>query len=137
MDKESLIKMIKERSKLNEDVLVSIDEFFENRDYRWSFASNVCSESIDSMSFYILFKELSTNKDVKDIKILIEEIDDCGEGPYADTLYLITKMSETKIIEYFGEIAPNEITVVEKSEEISRCLERAKGEFKVLCLWWD
>ena len=137
MTRENLIKLIEEREKIHDSALVSIEEFFEDNVYRWSFAANACNNDVDVFTFNRIFRDLEQLKSVQFIEILIVDIDDEEEWPYSDTAFISTSLNEKEIESFFGKAFPSEITEINVGDPILKQIKDIKEGFKLYCLWWD
>ena len=86
MAKENLLKIIDERNKSHDSVLVSVEEFFKENNNESSFAANACGDEINIFTFYKIFIRINELENTQNIWILIVDIDE--DWPYSDTVFI-------------------------------------------------
>lgn len=123
------------RPPYNRDILVSVEDFFEDNNVIGSFAANACTKNLDVHEFYEILKNIKTKENVQDIWIVICDIDE--EWPYSDTIYISTTASGDDIYEWFGDGFPSEVWEVNSKENILTEIPQLRTEFKLFGVWWD
>lgn len=135
MNKEDLIKKIKTLGFENEEIAVSLEEYFEQNDIVGSIIPNSYPDEVNPKDLYKSLKELKGLKSVQDIFVRICEIED-EEWPYSDSIYLYTTLSDSEIREKLSKYSPDEIVRGWMYGKPKGVYEIEKPN-QVLTIWWD
>jgi hypothetical protein len=114
--------------------LVTIEEFFEGNHEVGSIGCNLESTPAP-IDFYELFRKISGNPKVKDIRVQIT-LFDTPEWPFSDTVYIMTSATSEEVSSWFpDEIKPDEIWegFVEQAYEPYQ----VPNGVKAVGCWWD
>lgn len=139
----SILERIIERVNRNGDFyaegtpipLLTLEEFFNGNDVVGSIGCNLDGAPHPSVIEKVLL-EIRDRPDVYNIYVQITEMDD-PDWPFSDTVWVITKVDESTISEYFPKIlAPNEIWEGWQNGLTYEQVEVPSG-FKVIACWWD
>lgn len=137
MVKSLLIKHIEALYKTNNEVVLSLEDFFEDRDDKGSFAADFYENDFGAAQFYSAFKDLRSKNEVQDVLIQVFDYDDPIEGPYGDTAIVITSLNESVLVDYMGEQCPTEIAELADTDELRTYLPETDDGMRVIALWWE
>jgi len=114
---------------------VSVEEFFEGNDDLGSIGCNLASHpGVDK--FYEVFADLRSRSDVQDVLVEIRDLVDEHSWPFADTVFVLTSMSQDNLRILIAALDPDEVGPF-PLESIPRDLPQLEDGMKVLGVWWD
>lgn len=137
--KQELLNKIKEQGGVgypyNNNVFVTIEDFFEGNDVKGSFATNGCTQEIYVHEFYNIFKGIKSKANVQDIRLLIYSVEE--DWAYSDTAYILSSANKEEIYSWFGEAFPSDIGEDNPSDKDLERLPQLNDGYKIYYLWWD
>ena len=139
--KEELIRTLEDLGFPDENVVLTVDEFFSNDDFfngpddgMGSIGVNLI-DYVSPKTFYETFKKLKGTGKVSEIYVQITDADEPEEWFFTDTVYVVGQMSPDEISEIVESLSPDEIQ--EASNDSLPINLRTKDNDKVFYLWWD
>lgn len=123
------------------DVLVTVDEFFEGNTDNASIAPNIWPKS-SLYNYHRVLKSLLLLQNVEDVFVELYEVilDEAGavvDGywPYAEVIYVIGTITENELNNEIHSLKPSEIWLATE-QELDPFGYKFKGK-RVLKIWWD
>jgi hypothetical protein len=90
--------------------LVSLEEFFEGNDARYSMGANLSDDEHPGIQgFYRLLRSIRDRPDVQDVFVELRHYDGADEWPYSDTVFIVTSALRDAIERWVEELHPTEI----------------------------
>ena len=114
---------------------VTIDDFFDGNDDLGSIGCNLISHpGVDK--FYKSFADIRSRNDVQDVRVEIKDLVDEQSWPFADTVFVLTSMTQDNLRELVAALEPDEVGPF-PSDSIPRDFPPLKAGMRVLGIWWD
>jgi hypothetical protein len=107
-NRENLIQKIQTLGFPDNEIIVTIEDFFEGNDDFGSIGCNIYPDQPSLSDFYKRFKGIKQNESVDNIYIRIADIDD-GIWPFTDTVYVISNLKIDQIKELLVDLRPDEV----------------------------
>lgn len=115
--------------------LVTVDEFFSGNDVVGSIGCNLASQPRPD-EFYVLFREISQRRDVKDVRVKITAFD-MAEWPFSDTVYIMTSAPLEEVQRWFPDrLRPDEFWEGFLADEKYEPYQIPAG-VRPVAAWWD
>lgn len=133
-NKEKLIEKINSLGFPGNEIVVTIDEFFEGNNDPGSIGVNIYPNQPTPNDFYNKFKELKALNTIDDIYVRISDLE--GEWPYTDTVYVITTLNKDELAKLLSPLQPDEIYKGWMYKKPINAPKVLKG-FSVYSVWWD
>ena len=135
--KADILKEINDVCFAENEVAISIDDFFGNENYSDScIGVNIYPDPPAPEKFYEVLKELITSKKADRIFVRITDIEDPEEWFFSDTVYIIGSLTLEDLKKSIEILCPDEIYeefMYGKPVNISDIDSRQK----IYSVWWD
>lgn len=118
------------------EVALSLDEFFHNTPCDDSIGVNIYPDPPAPNEFYRVFKELQLSNNVSAIYVRITDTDEPENWFYSDTIYVIGTLSFDELKNAIHSLQPDEI-LEEWMYRIPVNIDEMNGDQKVYSIWWD
>lgn len=117
------------------EILVTLEDFFEGNNDRTSIGVNILENQPSPQEFYIELKKIRNLDNVQDVLVRIQDIEDT-DWPFTDTIYIISSLSFEEIKSNLKELQPDEIY---EDWMYSIPINAPEIEYgnKVFSVWWD
>ncbi len=90
--------------------VVSLEEFFEANDVRYSMGANLSDDEHPGIQgFYRLLHSIRDRPDVQGVFVELRHYDGADEWPYSDTVFIVTSAPRDAIESSLAELHPTEI----------------------------
>ena len=139
MDPEARKRLIVEIDAQKPDegeVAVPLDLFFEGNDDPGSIGCNLGDEQPAIQEFYRVLSSLRQKPEVQDVLVRIFAVDDDSTWPYADTVYVISSLSQGEIEDALAPLKFDEV-VAEWMYGKPVASPDPKPGFIPYSVWWD
>lgn len=135
--KAEIIDHIKKNNYPNNEVAISLDDFFNNGNYyEGSIGVNVYPDPPTPQQFHQILSDLLTSNKASQVFIRITDIEEPEEWFYSDTVYIITDQSIDVIKDSLQFLRPDEIHkgwMYGKPANIGEI----NNTQKIFSCWWD
>ena len=132
---QELFNRIEAQNPDENEVVVSLDEFFAGNEDPASIGPNLGAEQPLIAEFYSVFQSIRDRPDVQDVLVRITEcIPD--EWPFADTVYILSSASKDEIESLVAPLKPDDVVV---DWMYGKPLEAPGLAFDtyIYSVWWD
>ena len=134
--KEKLIKKIYSFGYPENEIVVSLEEFFNGNNDHNSIGPNIhIWDKPTLQDFYYILSELKNSDNVEDILIRIQDLEDL-DWPYTDTVYIISKLSIEELKLKLTDLQPDEIYEKWMYGKPINAPEIKSG-YSIFSVWWD
>ena len=135
--KADILKEIKETGFPDNEVAISLDDFFDNENYSDNcIGVNIYPDPPTPEKFYKIFKELIANKKADRIFVRISDIDEPEEWFYSDTVYVIGSLTLEELKNSIETLYPDEIYETFMYGKPANIADLDSGQ-KAYSIWWD
>lgn len=128
-------KLFKKIGYPEQEVVLSIEEFFEKNESIGSIGPNIFPDPPSPSDFYKILKEIKRMDTTQDVLIRICDIDD-EEWPFSETIYILSSLSADYIEEIVKKLRPDEVSTGWLNQKPINAPE-LETNIKVISLWWD
>lgn len=133
--KEKLIEKIHLIGYPENEIVVSLEDFFNGNNDQGSIGPNIHIDQPSPQEFYRHLLELKKSESVRDILIRIQDIDD-SDWPFTDTVYVISKLSTGELKSKLTDLQPDEIYEEWMYGKPINAPQIEDG-FSIHSIWWD
>ena len=132
--KNEIIKKIDKLNFPENEVVLTLEEFFIDNPNEGSIGPNIYPTLIPLEEFYRKLKSIRKLDEVQDVLIRVYEIE--FDWPYTENVYIITKQETNKISNYVNDLCPSEIAEGWSNKKPINAPDIFPG-MKIINLWWD
>ena len=134
--KEKLVEKIYALGYPENEIVVSLEDFFEGNNDQESIAPHIFdAERTSPQIFYRKLSELKNLDQVDDVFVRIQDVED-SDWPFTDTVYIISKLSVEEIRSKLTDLHPDEIYEEWMYGQPINAPE-VKDGFSIFSVWWD
>ncbi len=133
--KDKLFEKIESLGYPENEILVTLDDFFEGNNDSASIGVNIYPHQPPPSYFYSKFKEISQLDSVDNIYVRIADTED-GNWAYTDVVYIITTLAKVDLQQLLTDLQPDEIYEDWMYDKPINAPELTNN-FKVYSIWWD
>ncbi|WP_298338399.1 hypothetical protein [uncultured Algibacter sp.] len=133
--KEKLVDKIYSIGYPKNEIVVSLEDFFDGNNDRASIGPNIHIDQPSPQEFYQYFSELKKSEKVDDILIRIQDVEDL-DWPFTDTVYIISELSTEELKSKLTDLKPDEIYDEWMYGKPINAPEIKDG-FSIFSVWWD
>jgi hypothetical protein len=115
--------------------VVPLDLFFEENTDESSIACNL-PDHPGLPFFYETLKAIKSRPDVQDVLVEIYEMQEAGDWPFAERVYILTRGTRSDVFDWTRELQPDEVDdgwFFAKPE----AAPEVKTGYNVVSIWWD
>ena len=120
---------------------VSLEEFFEGNDDRYSMGANLSDGDHPGIQgFFRILRAIRERPDVQDVFVEIRHYDGADEWPHSDTVFIITSEAQDAVERWVEELHPDEVSEGwnVRSGIKTPLIESQLGQgMHVYRVWWD
>src|ERR1043166_6827432 len=84
-------------------------DFFEGNDYARTIGVNIYPEPVPAQKFYMVFQGLIDSGLANEVFIPISDVNDPPEWFYADSVYIVGKITKDQLLKETASLKPDEI----------------------------
>jgi len=119
-----------------ESTCVSLENFFSDNHYKWTFAMNLNFGSSNAIEFFGKFIHLRNRKDVQDIYFDIQK--SFQMPTYSDeTAIVISSMNKNELRDFFGKQIPMGMYIIDEETYHLLSLPKIEENMKPYALKWE
>lgn len=133
--KEKLIEKIHSFGYPENEIVVSLDDFFDGNNDPASIGPNIHTDQPSPQEFYQKLSELKNSEKVEEILIRIQDVEDL-DWPFTDTVYVISKLSLQELKSQLTDLQPDEIYEEWMYGKPINAPEIKDG-YSISSVWWD
>jgi hypothetical protein len=133
--KDKLFEKIESLGYPGNEILVTLEDFFEGNDDYGSIGVNLYPNQPSPSEFYSKFKEIRQLDSVDNIYVRIADTED-GDWAYTDAVYIVTTLSIPDLQKLLTDLQPDEIYEGWMYDTPVNAPITPIG-FQVLSVWWD
>lgn len=133
--KEKLVEKIYSIGYPENEIVVSLEDFFDGNNDRASIRPNIHIDQPSPQEFYQKLSELKKSEKVEDILIRIQDVEDL-DWPFTDTVYIISELTMEELKAKLTDLKPDEIYEEWMYGKPINTPE-IKSEFSIFSVWWD
>lgn len=133
--KEKLVEKIYAIGFPKNEIVVSLEDFFDGNNDRASIGPNIHIDQPSPQEFYQKLSELEKSEKVADILIRIQDVEDL-DWPFTDTVYIISELSMEGLKARLTDLQPDEIYEKWMYGKPINAPEIKDG-FSIYSVWWD
>lgn len=133
--KEKLVEKINSLGYPDNEIVVSLKDFFDGNNDRASIGPNIHVDQPSPQEFYKKLTELENSEMVERILVRIQDVEDL-DWPFTDTVYVISKLSLEEIKSKLTDLQPDEIHEEWMYGKPINAPDLKNG-YKIYSVWWD
>ncbi|MEM1337347.1 MAG: hypothetical protein AAF634_10345 [Bacteroidota bacterium] len=133
--KEKLIEKIYALGYPENEIAVSLEDFFDGNNDAASIGPNIHTDPPSPQEFYQQLSELKKSEKVDEILIRIQDVEDL-DWPFTDTVYIVSKLSMEELKLTLTALQPDEI-YEEWMYGKPINVPEIKDGFSIYSVWWD
>ena len=133
--KEKLVEKIYSIGYPDNEIVVSLEDFFDGNNVRASIGPNIHIDQPSPQEFYQKLAELKKSEKVEDILIRIQDVEDL-DWPFTDTVYIISELAMEELKAKLTDLKPDEIYEEWMYGKPINAPEIKNG-FSIFSVWWD
>lgn len=135
--KADILKKIKDIGFPDNEVAISMDDFFDNENYSDNcIGVNIYPDPPTPEKFYEVFKELIATGKADRIFVRISDIDEPEEWFYSDTVYVIGSLTLEELMNSIQTLCPDELYENFLYGKPANIEDLDIGQ-KAYSIWWD
>ena len=133
--KDKLFEKIESLGYPDNEILVTLEDFFEGNDDYGSIGVNLYPHQPSPSDFYSKFKEIRQLDSVDNIYVRIADTKD-GDWAYTDAVYIVTTLTIPDLQKLLTDLQPDEIYEDWMYGKPKNAPDLTNN-FKVYSAWWD
>jgi hypothetical protein len=133
--KDKLLEKIHSLGYPDNEILVTLEDFFEGNDDYGSIGVNLYPNQPSPSDFYSKLKEIKKLDSIDNVYVRIADIENL-EWVYTDAVYVVTTLSKAELTVLLSDLKPNEIHEDWLYGKPTNTPKIPNG-FVVYTVWWD